>query len=211
MGTGATGGGVSGAWNERMRLIRLRRKRERTTFREELKVIPRWLWWLMFALLVIAQIVAFLINTTGVANNGRMWPEGVEPGLAVLALAGAVTLVWSFVTLFVLLLGYVSRDAKRRGMNSTLWVLLCLILMPAYGFIGFIIYFLVREPLFYPCPRCAVSVGPRFNFCPNCKCDLHPSCPQCKREIAETDRYCPYCAYELRPASTEGQQVSVPG
>jgi len=210
MSTGSTGGGVGSAWNERMRLIRLRRKKEHSTLREELKIIPRWLWWSVTALFFIAQIVAFLINMSGVANEGRIWPEGVNPMLASLALGGLVTLGWAFVSLFLLLLGYVNRDAKRRGMNSTLWTLLCAILLPAYGFIGFIIYFLVREPLSYPCPRCNASVGPRFNFCPSCRCDLHPSCPQCKREIAETDRYCPYCAYELR-AGSQNQQVSLPG
>jgi RNA polymerase subunit RPABC4/transcription elongation factor Spt4 len=63
------------------------------------------------------------------------------------------------------------------------------------------VYFLMREPLPYPCPQCGTSVGARFNFCPNCKCNLHPSCPNCKREVAETDKYCPYCAHELGTAS----------
>jgi RNA polymerase subunit RPABC4/transcription elongation factor Spt4 len=75
--------------------------------------------------------------------------------------------------------------------------LLVLVLSPGYVGIGFIIYFLIREPLPYPCPRCSYLVGPRFNFCPNCKCDLHPSCPNCRREISETDKFCPYCAQEL--------------
>ena len=52
-----------------------------------------------------------------------------------------------------------------------------------------------------PCPQCGNSVGARFNFCPNCKCNLHPSCPQCKREIAETDKYCPYCGNDLKAAA----------
>jgi predicted amidophosphoribosyltransferase len=70
-------------------------------------------------------------------------------------------------------------------------------LAPSSLVIGLIIYLLVREPLPYACPRCAQLVGPRFNFCSNCKCDLHPSCPNCKQEIAETDKFCPYCAQEL--------------
>ncbi len=55
----------------------------------------------------------------------------------------------------------------------------------------------MRAPLAYPCPACGNIVGARFNFCPNCKCNLYPSCPQCKREVAETDEFCPYCAFEL--------------
>jgi RNA polymerase subunit RPABC4/transcription elongation factor Spt4 len=110
-----------------------------------------------------------------------------------------------FLSAFILTLGYVYRDAKRRGMNAGLWTLLVLILSPAYLFIGLIIYLLVREPLPYACPQCAATVSARFNFCPNCKCNLHPACPQCQREVSDTDKFCPYCATELahaKPAPT---------
>src|SRR4029077_12237141 len=74
--------------------------------------------------------------------------------------------------------------------------------------IGFILYFQVREPLPYPCPRCSTMVGARFNFCPNCKCNLHPSCPNCKREVAETDKFCPYCAQDLTAKQEAGSVVA---
>jgi len=47
-------------------------------------------------------------------------------------------------------------------------------------------------------------VGARFNFCPNCKCNLHPSCPQCKSEVGELDKFCPHCGNDLK---TAGMQV----
>jgi Double zinc ribbon len=78
------------------------------------------------------------------------------------------------------------------------------VLSPAYFAVGFIVYFLMREPLPYSCPQCGTTVGARFNYCPNCKCNLHPSCPQCKREVAEGDKFCPYCAQELAPAAIPG-------
>jgi len=106
---------------------------------------------------------------------------------------------------------YVNRDAKRREMNSALWTLLVILLLPAWGFVGFIIYFLMREPLPYPCPRCSTAVGARFNFCPNCKCNLHPSCPECKREIVETDKYCPYCGNDLKASPALEASVQGPG
>jgi RNA polymerase subunit RPABC4/transcription elongation factor Spt4 len=96
--------------------------------------------------------------------------------------------------------GYVNRDAKRRNMNSTLWTLLVIVLFPAYLAIGFIIYFLVREPLPYTCPQCPATVNARFNFCPNCKYNLRPACPQCQREVFDDDKFCPYCATELHHA-----------
>ena len=141
------------SWNERMRLIRLRRKKEAFRFSEEFRIVPRWLKVLCLVLYVIAVVLAILITTY--LPDARLEDLKSDAALATLAAVG----------------------------------------------IGFIIYFLIREPLPYPCPRCSQPVGPRFNFCPNCKCDLHPSCPNCKHEIAETDKYCPYCAYELgRPA-----------
>jgi len=197
-------GGITSAWNERMRLIRLRRKKERSRFRDELKVIPRWLVITLAAKFVIVQIVAMAINLSGVANNGVVWPVSNNAWLSSLALAGIVTLFALFIFPWILLLGYVNRDAKRRGMNSALWTLVCIILMPAYVALGFIIYFLVREPLPYACPKCGATVGPRFNFCPTCRCDLHPSCPNCRREIVENDKFCPFCGQDLAATVNTG-------
>jgi Double zinc ribbon len=203
-----SGGGISNAWSERMRLIRLRRKREHWRFRDELKVIPKWMVITLSIIFVIAQILALLINLFGVANNGVVWPLAGNPGLSSLALAGLVTLFAVFLFPWILLLGYVNRDAKRRGMNSALWTILCIILMPAYVALGFIIYFLVREPLPYTCPKCGATVGPRFNFCPTCRCDLHPSCPSCKREIVENDKFCPFCGHDLAANASAAPSAS---
>ncbi|MGH9715136.1 MAG: hypothetical protein ACRD4R_00170, partial [Candidatus Acidiferrales bacterium] len=100
-----TGGGISSAWNDRMRLIRLRRKRERWRFRDELAVIPRWIVIALIVVFVIAQIVAMVINLSGVANNGAIWPDGYSPVVASLALAGLVTLGAIFIFPWILLLG----------------------------------------------------------------------------------------------------------
>ena len=187
------------SWNERMRLIRLRRKKEAFRFSEEFRIVPRWLKVLCVVLYLIAVAIAILVSTY--LPDSRVDDLKSEPALATLAAVGIVTLAGLFFAAFLLMLGYVNRDAKRRGMNSLLWTLLVVVLSPGYVGIGFIIYFLIREPLPYPCPRCSQPVGPRFNFCPNCKCDLHPSCPNCKHEIAETDKYCPYCSHELARAA----------
>ena len=187
---------IGDSWNERMRMIRLRRKKEAFRFSEEFRIVPRWLKVLCVVLYLLAVAIAMLVAIN--LPDARFTDLRDDAALATLAAVGTVTGIGLFLSAFILMLGYVNRDAKRRGMNSVLWTLLVLVLSPGYVGIGFIIYFLIREPLPYPCPRCSQPVGPRFNFCPNCKCDLHPSCPNCKHEIAETDKYCPYCAYELR-------------
>jgi len=206
---------VSASFNERKRLNRLRRRKENLRFWDEFRIIPRWLVVSVFVLFLIAQGIALFVNLQ--ARNepygNAMFPYQLrdKPAFASLALAGIVTVVSLFMATIIFLIAYVNRDAKRRGMNSTLWTLLAIILLPGYLIIGFMVYFLMREPLPYPCPQCGTSVGGRFNFCPNCKCNLHPSCPNCKREVVETDKFCPYCAQELAPAKDAGAAMQAIG
>lgn len=181
-----------------MRMIRLRRKKERPRFREELRVVPNWLKILCLVLYLLALGVG--VTVFNVFPDTR-WPEVRDNNaLATIGIIGAITAAAIVFTAFLFMLGYVYRDARRRNMNPVLWTLLVLVLAPSSFIIGLVIYLIVRDPLPYPCPRCSYPVGPRFNFCSNCKCNLHPSCPNCKQEIAETDKFCPNCAYELSPA-----------
>jgi|SRR5271163_1086693 len=205
---------VSDSFNERRRLIRLRRKKENLKFWDEFLIIPRWLMWLVAAKYVIALGVAISVNLAArnnpAGNDMFPWQFRDHPVLASFALAGIVTAVSLVLAIMIFLVAYVNRDAKRRGMNYALWTLLVVVLLPAWTFIGFLIYFLMREPLPYDCPQCGKSVGARFNFCPNCKCNLHPSCPNCKQEVVETDKFCPYCATELKTASAEAEALTAP-
>jgi hypothetical protein len=202
----------SGGWNERLRLIRFRRKRENLRFWTEFKLIPRWVVGLVIVLFLIAQGIAATINLDllHVEQGHEIFPPELagRPLLASLALGGLVTVAAVFIALIIFMTVYVNRDAKRRGMNSAVWTLICLILAPGYLVLGFIIYLLMREPLPYPCPRCSTTVGARFNFCPNCKCKLHLACPQCRQEVAETDKFCPYCANDLAGSKGEGVPVA---
>jgi hypothetical protein len=192
---------VSESWSERMRLIRFRRKREKELhFWHEFKLVPAWLKWTVAALYVIAVVIAIFVNLNPQLNDAQIFPPDLRdnPALASLALAGIVTCVSIFLASYIFMIAYVYRDARRRGMSAGLWTFLVIVLSPAYFAIGFILYFLMRAPLPYACPQCGKTVGARFNYCPNCKCNLHPSCPQCKQEVAEDDKYCPNCAYDLR-------------
>jgi len=196
--------GIKSSLSERMRLIRFRRKKENLRFWQEFKLVPRWLIWTVFVLFVIAQIIGQMVLHVQLAHHEQVFgPElDNDPGAAGAALFGIITGASLVFAAMIFMVAYVNKDAKRRGMNSTLWTFLVLVLMPGYLVLGFIIYLLMREPLPYNCPQCGATVGPRFNFCPNCKCNLHPACPSCKREVAETDKFCAYCGYELKPAQT---------
>jgi Double zinc ribbon len=197
---------VTGSFNERKRLMRLRRRKENLLFWEEFRIVPGWLKVLVTVLYVIALIIAISVNLAQAhnpsGNDMFPWQLRDNPALASLALAGIVTAASLVMAAYIFMVAYVNRDAKRRGMNSALWTFLVLILSTGWLVIGFMTYFLMREPLPYPCPQCGNTVGARFNFCPNCKCNLYPSCPQCKREIAEIDRFCPYCGSDLKSAAS---------
>ena len=55
-------GQVASAWDERMRLIRLRRKKEQLQFWNELKLIPKWLVGTVVVLYIAAVVIAILVN-----------------------------------------------------------------------------------------------------------------------------------------------------
>jgi ABC-type Fe3+ transport system permease subunit len=202
---------IAESFQERKRLNQLRRRKEKLRFWDEFQIIPGWLVVLVVVLYVMALAIAVSVNLAQRHNpdGNYMFPPELRdnPALASLALAGLVTATSLTLAILIFLIAYVNRDAKRRGMNSALWTILVIILLPAWGFIGFVIYFLMREPLPYPCPQCGTSVSARYNFCPNCKCNLHPSCPQCKREVGEMDKFCPHCGNDLK-AATNAVEIS---
>ena len=167
---------------------------ERTTFRAELRVLPRWPIRLLSSLYVLAVAV--------VSGVTLYMPEGVPHDLIgkpvaikLLAMFGIVTGIAVAVSIVVLFYGYIWVDAKRRGMSPVLWLLVSL-LVPYL--IGAILYFVVREPLPMDCPQCGRTVNPHFNFCPNCQFNLRPNCPQCRRATRAGDRFCPHCGSSLQ-------------
>jgi quinol-cytochrome oxidoreductase complex cytochrome b subunit len=195
---------IAESLSERRRLNQLRKRKENLHFWSELRIIPRWVFVLTALLYAIALGIAIPVNLAQRHNpyGNDMFPPELRdnPVLASFAFAGMITLVSVFMASLIFMIAYVNRDASRRGMNSALWTILVIIFIPTWGLIGLIIYLLMREPLPYPCPECATTVNARFNFCPNCKCNLHPSCPQCKREVGELDKFCPSCGNDLKAA-----------
>src|SRR5215470_16249820 len=155
------GQGVSSAWNERMRMIRLRRKKERPRFREELRIVPRWLKILCLVLYLLALGVA--VTIVNIAPDTRFPEFRDNAAAATLAMIGMVTAIAIVFSAFLFVLGYVYRDARRRNMNAPLWTLLVLVLAPSSLIIGLVIYLLVRDPLPYPCPRFRALARTRFS------------------------------------------------
>ncbi|HEY5381309.1 MAG TPA: zinc ribbon domain-containing protein [Acidobacteriaceae bacterium] len=62
-------------------------------------------------------------------------------------------------------LGFVFADARRRAMRPVLWVFVC-ILFP--HLLGFLLYFVMRQPLASPCGHCGQAVPSGQRFCSWC-------------------------------------------
>ena len=90
---------------------------------------------------------------------------------------------------------FVYRDAKQRGMEAILWMLIA-ILIP--GFIGLIVYLIARtrySPL--RCARCGSAVEETYTVCPQCGVNLRASCPSCGRAVQPDWHVCAHCGAVL--------------
>ncbi len=169
------------------------RNETHTGLTSEIKIIPTWVW----ALAGIVFIAAQWFFDIALARQANAPPAWCRPLLGLLAGVGGGC--------YVLFIGYVNRDAKRRGMSPVLWTIVAMIIPNA---LGIILYFLMRQPLSNVCPQCRCSVQSGFNFCPRCSCKLSPSCPQCQRLVGASDVYCPYCGTAMNnPAAVSNTIV----
>jgi hypothetical protein len=148
---------------------------------EELKMIPAWS--MIVALLLFAgmQVIFHVVMPH---HKHELLPMRLMMGYA-----------WgSLVASYALLLGYVSRDVKRRGMSAGLWMLVCVVLP---GGIGAVVYFMLRQPVLTRCPNCTVTISSTFHFCPQCQFQMAPVCCECHRGVKITDAFCTLCGHDL--------------
>ncbi len=159
------------------------RNETQTGLAAEIKIVPLWAWVLAGIVFIAAQ---WFFNIALASHSGAppSWAR------AVLGLLGGI-----LPGCIVLLIGYINRDAKRRGMSPLLWTIVAIAI--PYG-MGGLLYFILRQPRSSACPQCGNAVQPGFNFCPRCNYKLSPSCPQCQRLVGVNDVYCPYCGTSLR-------------
>jgi hypothetical protein len=157
----------------------------KTTLKEELKLIPAVAWVLAGLLVVVALawVTPLVVSTAAKKPGEPVWLLWI-----VLPFAGLITAVW------LLMVFYVNLDAKRRQMNRLLWTLLVIFIPNA---IGFIVYFLLRQPIARPCPKCRVLLRPDYVFCPACGQELAPKCPGCRHAVEAGWLACAFCGAKL--------------
>jgi RNA polymerase subunit RPABC4/transcription elongation factor Spt4 len=149
---------------------------------DEVRSISPWVFFL--AALAFVGTAALLVILTH--------RDKTAPPPAVMALIGIIA--GTLVACYILLIGYINRDAGRRGMSRVLWTLLAMFVPNA---LGIVLYFILRKPRLLNCPQCSTVVEPGFGFCPRCRCRLNPVCPQCQRSLNAGDKFCPYCGAEV--------------
>jgi lipid-A-disaccharide synthase-like uncharacterized protein len=155
--------------------------RKKTGSDDDLRLIPNWSIFLAIAVFAAAQ---YLFHGVLPHHKHEMLPMRLLMG-------------YSWGTAFasyVLLVGYVSQDVKRRNMPRALWMLI-VIMMP--GGIGAVVYFLLRQPMLTRCPHCSSEIASQYHFCPQCQFQLAPACGQCFRSVEITDVYCKQCGHDL--------------
>ncbi len=151
---------------------------------DELKLIPRWS--------IAAAAVAFLAMqyifwaVLPVHHHHQPSPIGLR-----IYFAMSLSLLSS---LYMLMIGYISRDTARRGMSAWQWIVICLVLPTG---IGAVLYFLLRQPLLTACPACSTLVQNAYHFCPQCAWQVSASCGRCYRSVRTTDLYCVHCGHDL--------------
>jgi len=149
-----------------------------TRFMDEVRIISPW-----------AQFIAFLGFALMVALFTFVKPaDKYPPPKAVVVLIG-IALGAAFAC-YILLIGYINRDAGRREMSRVLWTLVAIFIPNA---LGIILYFVLRKPRVLNCPQCGAVIQPGYSFCPRCRHRLAPVCPQCQRSVTASDKFCPYC------------------
>ena len=109
--------------------------------------------------------IAVTVGMVAVSLQFRYPPGHHAPFLGAIVGLCAGTFVGTLFAVWVLGLGYVYGDSRRRNMPAIPWTLLAAFVP---NLLGFLLYFVLRRPIASPCPQCGHSMTPDQRFCPFC-------------------------------------------
>ena len=126
-----------------------------------LSVVPK-------AIQVWALVLVGAAVSIGLVIGGRTAGAGAGAGelLTTMSIFGGVALLFSSVmAVWLLGVGFVYADARQRAMRPVPWVL-AVIFFP--HLLGFLLYFVMRQPITAICTHCGMAVSPYQRFCSWC-------------------------------------------
>jgi hypothetical protein len=139
-------------------------------FREFLSAVPKPAKTVASCICGCAVVIGMVAGFLEGQNNGQVFVHGVAlpvsgaiAGVALGLLAGMAA--GALIAAWVLCLGYVYGDARRRCMPPVLWVLIAA-LVP--NLLGFLLYFGLRRPIALPCAHCGQAITADQLFCSWC-------------------------------------------
>jgi hypothetical protein len=132
-------------------------------------VVPQRVRFAACAIVCVAVLVGLAVGFRAGFDTGQLpiWSQPIA-GAGIGLFAGSLVAVW------ILCLGYVYADARRRAMPAVPWTLITA-LVP--NLLGFLFYFALRRPIMSPCPQCGQPVHPAQRFCASCGLDRLASAP----------------------------------
>ena len=111
-----------------------------------------------------ASILAGCLFLIGLGVAYETAGQGVR--LRTMSAYGSAALVFGVLAaIWLLCLGFVFADARRRAMRPILWVLVAA-LFP--HLLGFLLYFVMRQPIAAACTHCGMTVSNHPRFCSWC-------------------------------------------
>ncbi len=163
---------------------------------KEFAVVPAGARW---TALVVCSVVVVLMGSLFLLPGFLEKDPGAVATLGPLFLASLLGV--AFLAAFILLVGYVFGDARRRGMRHVMWTLIAVFVPNG---IGLILYFILREPLPVPCGTCGMLAGKQHAFCPGCGSPVRAVCPACRQMVEPGWRNCAGCGASLAPPAAAG-------
>jgi len=134
--------------------------------REVLSVVPKFVRTFAPSLVALAILIGGIAGFFVGRADHRIHAHAassaaMEPivGLGVGLFAGVLAAGW------VLGLGYVYGDARRRSMPAIPWTLVAA-MVP--NLLGFLLYFVLRKPIGSPCAQCGQVIVAGQRYCPWC-------------------------------------------
>jgi hypothetical protein len=122
-----------------------------------LNVVPKAVQVWALVIVAAAVLIGLAVGGYAVANGAVLQ--------TMFAYAAAALAVGMVIAIWLLCLGFVFADARRRGMRAAGWTLVAM-LMP--NLLGFLLYFVMRRPLAAPCVSCSREIPVDQPFCSWC-------------------------------------------